>query len=261
MSAELFWFPAVFGGIEVGATGISRGADDSPSPSGRGRGEGERIKEFKDSSKNPPATIDVSLSLTLNPSPAGRGRPPRRSQMVLTSTPLPAHSYSTENSEEPPISYRSGIGSFAGLLLLVLFCGCRSTPPPSVDLSQPVWTVQQGQAVWTVSPAKKGGDGVAGEVLLATQSDGSCWVQFSKPPFNLFTAQRTPQQWHIDFKQGFKRYSGRGAPPSRLIWFQLARAVRGDPVDAPWQFNRHEDNSWQLTNSTTRERLEGYLAP
>lgn len=115
--------------------------------------------------------------------------------------------------------------------------------------------------MWTVPGPKRSAEGVAGELLIATQADGSCWVQFSKPPFNLVTAQRTPERWHIDFQQGRQRQSGRSAPPPRLIWFQLARALQGESLVTPWQYMREPDNTWRLSNPTTGERLEGYLAP
>jgi hypothetical protein len=144
---------------------------------------------------------------------------------------------------------------------MICLCGCRTTPPPPVDLSQPSWTIRQGQAVWTVPGPKRSTEGVAGELLVATQTDGSCWVQFSKPPFNLVTAQYTPPLWNVDLQQGRRRYGGHDTPPARWIWFQLARALRDESLDAPWQFVREQGDAWRLINSATGERLEGYLAP
>jgi len=164
-----------------------------------------------------------------------------------------------------------------------MLCGCRTPATPAIDLSDPAWRIHQGQAVW-VSPNPKGqSEGVAGELLLATQSDGSCWVQFAKPPFSLVTAQRTPKHWTITFQQGRQRYGASGSPPAKLIWFQLPRAltvisggqsssgtgispVRAEThgresLDSPWKFQRNDDDTWLLENPKTGERLEGYLTP
>lgn len=152
-------------------------------------------------------------------------------------------------------------GGIVALLFLSMVCGCRTPAPRAVDLSDPSWIIRQGQAVW-VSPNPKGQtEGVAGELLLATKVDGSCWVQFAKPPFNLVTAQRTPERWHVAFQQGRQRYGARGKPPSKLIWFQLPRELAGESLDSPWEFQRNADDSWRLKNPATGERLEGYLAP
>jgi hypothetical protein len=149
----------------------------------------------------------------------------------------------------------------AGILVLSFFCGCRTPAPPAIDLANPAWIVRQGQAVW-VSPDPKGkSEGVAGELLVATQPDGSCWVQFAKPPFNLVTAQRTPTQWNIAFQQGRQRYGARGKAPVKLIWFQLPSALAGETIESPWKFKRNTDDTWLLENPKTGERLEGYLAP
>jgi len=152
--------------------------------------------------------------------------------------------------------------AWSRLLLFVLLLalnGCRTAPPVTpIDLTQPGWNVQQGQAVWT---AARDAEAVAGELLVATQPDGACWIQFSKPPFNLFTAHRQTTGWRIEFQQGHKQFSGRGTPPARIIWFQLAAAVLNQPLAADWKFGRGADDSWVLSQSKTGERLEGYLSP
>jgi hypothetical protein len=147
------------------------------------------------------------------------------------------------------------------LLLLAMVSGCRTVPLPAVDLTQPAWTIRQGQAIWVSSGSERGEGGIAGELLIATQPDGSCWVQFSKPPFNLVTAQCTPSLWQVDLQQGRRRADGRGMPPARWIWFQLAMALQGKDLEVPWQFAREPDGTWRLINSDTGEGLEGYVAP
>jgi len=145
------------------------------------------------------------------------------------------------------------------LAALLLFTGCRTVPPaPSVNLNDPAWTVRQGQAVWT---PERGAEGIAGELMLATQPDGSCWMQFSKPPFTIMTASHLANRWHIEFQQGSQRYGGAGEPPARLAWFQLANALSGQPTRAHWEFSHDADDGWLLKHSKRGEKLEGYFHP
>jgi hypothetical protein len=146
-------------------------------------------------------------------------------------------------------------------LHLILLCGCRTPNPPPIDLSDPSWSIRQGQAVWT--PPKRDGraEGVAGELLMATRADGSCWVQFAKPPFNLATAQRSEGRWHVESQQGRQSHSGRGSPPSGVIWFQLADVLSGRTLQAPWHFNHRPGGAWLLENLESGERLEGFVSP
>ena len=163
-------------------------------------------------------------------------------------------------------------------LLLVLLCGCHSAPKlPPVNLQSAGWTVRQGQAVWT---AKRGEEGVAGELLLATRADGACFVQFSKPPFTLATARAEAGGWAVELQSGHRAFGGQGKGPTQFIWFALVEALNvgqasrlspsstaneiGDRRDAcptPWQFDALDGERWQLTNRVTGERLEGYLSP
>ena len=153
---------------------------------------------------------------------------------------------------------RSRSACFGLLLFLLGLPACRTAgPPPSIDLAQPGWTIRQGQAVWT---AARGSTGVAGELMLATRMDGSCWVQFSKPPFNLFTAQRSETGWRIEFQQGRKWYGGHGTPPARFIWFQLAAAVAGQTPGPGWTFARGSADDWVIIHAQNGERLEGYFS-
>jgi len=173
---------------------------------------------------------------------------------------LQFRSTNTEAGRAVPGGRAVGFKAGAAGLLLLLLTACRTPPPPPVDLTQPTWTVRQGQAVWTVPEPGREAEGVAGELLVATHEDGSCWIQFSKPPFNLVTARRTPSWWYVEFQQGHSRHRGRGNPPERLVWFQLERALRDETL-VDWQFTRRADQSWTLVNPKTSERLEGYLTP
>src|SRR5688572_9619670 len=84
-----------------------------------------------------------------------------------------------------------------GILLLLLWAACRSLPPlPPADLSAPGWHVQQGQAIWKPTKSRQE---LAGELLFATNSAGDFFVQFSKSPFTLATAQMMSGQWQIEF--------------------------------------------------------------
>lgn len=143
-----------------------------------------------------------------------------------------------------------------GFFLLSSFCGCMTGPPMRpMDLSEPGWTVRQGEAVW--QPGRKSPE-LAGELLLATRPDGSAFVQFTKTPFPFAVAQTTSNRWQIEFPPQNKRFAGPGKPPARIVWFQLANAVTGKPLAKGWTWH-NSDANWQLKNSSSGESLEGYF--
>ncbi len=145
------------------------------------------------------------------------------------------------------------------ILLAVLMAGCRTVPPlPPADFSAPGWLVREGQAVWKPSKTRPA---LAGELLLATQTNGNFLIQFSKPPFDFATAQVIHGQWQIEFGDGQRRWRGRGNPPTRFAWFQLPRALAGEGLASPWRFLRPTADSWRLENSGTGESLEGGFFP
>lgn len=131
-------------------------------------------------------------------------------------------------------------------------------PLPPADFSAPGWHVQQGQAVWKPSASRPE---IAGDLLLATNVNGNFFIQFSKIPFPLATAQVSGGQWQIEFGADQYSWHGRGAPPSRFGWFQLPPALRAANVGGNWQLTRSETNSWRLQNSHTGETLEGEFFP
>jgi len=144
-----------------------------------------------------------------------------------------------------------------GLLLAVSLSGCMTAGPlPKVNLSEPGWTVRQGQAVWR---PKREAPEIAGELLVATRPDGSASVQFTKTPIPFAIAQMTPNAWQIDFPPDNRHYAEHGSPPARIIWFQLAKAVLGKPIAKGWTW-QNSDNNWQLKNPSSGESLEGYFS-
>ena len=157
----------------------------------------------------------------------------------------------------------SGRSPVAVLCMLAILSGlgaaCRSLPLlPPADLSAPGWRLQPGQAVW------KSGENqpeLAGELLLATNARGDCFVQFSKTPFTLATAQVANDRWQIQFGSGEYERRGRGRPPHRFVWFQVPRAVAGSSAGGDWRFERLATNSWRLENRRTGEWLETHLFP
>jgi len=127
---------------------------------------------------------------------------------------------------------------------------------PPVNLQEPGWTVREGQAVWRTS--RKAPE-IAGEVLLASRDDGRALVQFTKTPFPLVMAQVTTNTWQIQLPIQNKRYSGRGRPPTRLIWLHLPRLISGAPPPPGWSWRRLENNRWLLEINRTGETLECYF--
>ncbi len=172
--------------------------------------------------------------------------------------------------------------AFAPLVAVCfLTLACQSIAPrlPPANLSESGWTIHLGQAVWhlpkthaalaspkaavaapatSLSHVSAGGREIAGDVLLATKPDSEVFIQFSKTPFTLVTAQSTAQAWRVEFPPQNKHYSGRGAPPKRLLWLYLPRALSNKTLPAGLSW--HEDtNGWRLANSVAGESLEGYF--
>jgi hypothetical protein len=145
------------------------------------------------------------------------------------------------------------------VLVLILCAGCRTANPlPAADFSAPGWRVQQGQAVWKSS---QNNPELAGDLLLATNVSGNCFIQFSKMPFPLVTAQISGDEWQIEFGADKYSWHGHGTPPSRFIWFQLQSALLEAKAVGNWRFTRVETNSWRLENEQTGETLEGEFFP
>ena len=154
------------------------------------------------------------------------------------------------------------VTSFNMALLLSLLLGtmgCRTARPlPPVNLKEPGWAVREGQAVWQKD---RGAQEVAGEILLAQSNDGRAFVQFSKNPFPLLTAQSTTNSWEVEVPTQKKRYSGHGPPPQRLIWLYLPRALSGLAPPKGFSWAKLENNGWRLENSATGESIQGYFNP
>ena len=142
------------------------------------------------------------------------------------------------------------------MALLFAASGCQTLAPlPAVNLKEPGWTVREGQAVWRSS---RSAPEIAGELLVATQTDGASFVQFTKAPFPLMIARTTASGWEIEVPTQNQRYSGHGPPPVRILWLALPRALTGQSL--PQNFSWHSDaNGWHLENRKTGESLEGYL--
>ncbi|MEW6161466.1 MAG: hypothetical protein AB1813_28890 [Verrucomicrobiota bacterium] len=144
------------------------------------------------------------------------------------------------------------------VLLLLFLCfflvSCR-TPGrlPAANLTEPGWTVYQGQLLW-----KPPGQTVeiAAEFLAAFHPDGRSIVQATKNPFPLVIAQTDAQRWQIEFVPDNRFFSGRKPPPARLVWFQLLPGLSGHEVSPPWRLNRLSKKRLAFENPKTGERIE-----
>jgi hypothetical protein len=145
------------------------------------------------------------------------------------------------------------------VLIAALAAGCRTaTLLPPADFSASGWRVQQGQAVWQAGANRPE---LAGDLLLATNVNGNVFIQFSKIPFPLATAQTAGDQWQIEFGADKYSWHGRGAPPDRFVWFQLPHALLGASPGDHWRLSHPTAHSWRLENRRTGEALEGGFFP
>lgn len=145
---------------------------------------------------------------------------------------------------------------------LVAFAGtisCRTANPlPAANLSAPGWHVLQGQALW--KPDRKRSE-VASDLLLATNVTGDLFVQLTKDPIPLVTAEVLGNKWQIQFEGGKYSWHGTGTPPVSFPWFQLPRALSGNRPAGDWRFENVSSNSWRLENPKSGETLEGGFFP
>jgi hypothetical protein len=144
------------------------------------------------------------------------------------------------------------------LLTAVVFSlGCRNVPLlKPLDLSEPGWTLRQGQALWI---PRDGAGELAGELLIATHPNGGGFVQFSKTPLPLVVAQITSNTWRIQFVAENQTFSGRGQPPTRFLWLHLAPCLLGRPAVKPVRYQNESGGALSLTNLVTGESIRGVL--
>ena len=135
-----------------------------------------------------------------------------------------------------------------------LAAGCATTEVPEPDLSQG-WTVRQGQAVWF--PNSKS-SGLAGELIVATNSAGDFMIEFAKPPLSIVEARRIGRAWTVSYGMADRTFSGRGSAPGRIGWLHLVPALEGERRG--WMIS-HSADGWTVANPKTGERWEGYLEP
>jgi hypothetical protein len=145
-------------------------------------------------------------------------------------------------------------------LLTLIFCiSCRTVNPlPPADLSTPGWHIQQGQAVWQ-PPGNR--PEMTGDLLLATNANGNFFLQFTKDPFPLASAEVMDGCWQVSFGMDEHAWRGQGAPPSRFVWFQLPPALLSGKTTGTWRFSSSGTNLWRLENLRTGEYLEGGFFP
>lgn len=165
---------------------------------------------------------------------------------------------------QPPTNAPAEAGRWSGALALMVLCagsllisGCRTGPALApVDLQHPGWTVQRGQAVWQ---PKTDAPELAGQLLMASNESGEQLIRFSKDPMEIVLARRTDPGWSLVIGAFDKSYSGRGRPPRRIGWFQLADAVFQDNPANGWIWSGINERRWELTHPKTGERLEGFF--
>lgn len=145
------------------------------------------------------------------------------------------------------------------LLFLFMLSSCRTPAPASkVNLSEPGWTVRQGQAIWR---SKRDAPEIAGELLLATNVDGRTLAEFTKTPLPILIAQTGTNTWRIELIAENRTYAGRGSPPTRVLWLHLASGLGGASLPGGLILAPTDDSHWTIENSRSGESIQGYLLP
>jgi hypothetical protein len=142
-------------------------------------------------------------------------------------------------------------------LLLGSAISCRTIAPlPAVNLSEPGWTLRQGQALWRT---KRDAPEIAGEIIFATHQSGRTLLQLTKNPLPFVTVQTSGDLWQIEFVPQQRRFSGKGSPPRRLPWVHLARALQGTNPPPPLVFKKDGPDNFTFENPDTGETISGFL--
>jgi hypothetical protein len=145
------------------------------------------------------------------------------------------------------------------LLTIAIFSsGCQTATRSLFTATGPGWHVQEGQALWR--PGREYPE-LGGDLVLASDEDGRCLIQFAKTPMTLVSVQTTRTSWLIQFPPRRMGFSGRRQPPVRFAWLYLHAALAGEQLPPPLRFERKPDGGWRLENTRTGETLEGFLAP
>jgi hypothetical protein len=145
------------------------------------------------------------------------------------------------------------------LLTIAMFSsGCQTATRSLFTATGPGWHVQEGQALWR--PGREYPE-LGGDLVLASDENGRCLIQFAKTPMTLVSVQTTRTNWLIQFPPQRMGFSGRGPGPTRFAWLYLHTALAGEPLPPPLRFERKPDGGWRLENTRSGETLEGFLAP
>ena len=145
------------------------------------------------------------------------------------------------------------------LLTIALFSsGCQTATRSLFTATGPGWHVQECQALWR--PGREYPE-LGGDLVLASDEDGRCLIQFAKTPMTIVSVQTTRTSWLIQFPPQRMGFSGRGPGPARFAWLYLPAALSGETLPPPLRFERKPDGGWRLENTRSGETLEGFLAP
>jgi hypothetical protein len=145
------------------------------------------------------------------------------------------------------------------LLAILMLCdGCQTATRSLFTATGPGWHIQEGQALWR--PGREYPE-LGGDLVLASDEEGRCLIQFSKTPMTLVSVQTTRTSWLIQFPPRRMGFSGRRQPPVRFAWLYLHTALTGEQLPLPLRFERKPDGDWRLENIRSGESLEGFLAP
>jgi hypothetical protein len=137
-----------------------------------------------------------------------------------------------------------------GCIVLIFAAGCATPKFEPVNLGEAGWQTLQTQAIWR--PNRTGPE-ITGDLILATNAAGRVFISFSKT-LPLITVQASPQGWVFDAPEN-RSFSARGKPPSRIVWFQIAPALRSEEVSRSWAVDAAGGNL-TISNRVSGETLQ-----
>lgn len=139
-------------------------------------------------------------------------------------------------------------------LLIVAFCGCKTTEPqPEAEAKK---VSGKGQVIWKRhSQAEE----LVTDLEVEVTPDGTIKIQVVKGPVVILSGHTSKNDWSVEMAMEKRKYAGKGAPPPQLSWLHLARVFGGYPALAGWNWKIAPDRSWSFVHRGTGESFEGFL--
>ena len=102
---------------------------------------------------------------------------------------------------------------------------------------------------------------MAGDLEIATNTDGRTFLQFTKSPLPIVSAWIFPDRWRLQFGPQGRAIGGKGTPAPRWGWAHLPSVASDATPPVGWKWEKQSGGRWRFSNAGTGEVMEGWLDP